>query len=180
MTSELPAATRTDPFAPIQGDEPDAFLVAISRTADDGPLRIDPEGFAALRERLRDANASNPRFGRQFDRLTEVLQVVLRRLASRFEDRVERVVAAGDWATFGIDLRELPTAEIVLLIVVRATERPLALYLEIADQVFGDLEDDDILVQFQLATVPEWQRAVESARLRGESAALGIQLLRRG
>jgi hypothetical protein len=79
------------------------------------PLRIDREGFALLRDRLREANAGNPQFELQHQRLVALLQTALRRLESGFGDQIELVVADGDWARYGIDLRNLPFDDVVLL-----------------------------------------------------------------
>jgi hypothetical protein len=98
-------------------------------------------------------------------------------LQDKFGDLVERLVAVGDWAIWGVDLRTLPYEEVILLIVLRSAERPLNLYLEIADGVFTDLDDKDILVQFQLATLPEWQDAEIAAQTRGTSESLGVPLM---
>ena len=140
------------------------------------PIRVDLEGLALLRDRLRGANTNNPHFETQYARLTEVLQAMLRRLESRFMDQIEHVAAVGDWARYGIDLRNLPCDDIVVLIVVRSPERPFSLYLEIADQVFADLGDEDILVQFRLETVTEWQSGAAAARQR-TTELLDIPLL---
>jgi hypothetical protein len=141
------------------------------------PLRVDRKGLALLRDRLREANAINPEFEPQQERLLNVLQEALRRLQSEFEDDVDRVLAVGDWARYGMDLRNLPFDEVVLLIVMSQRERPFSLYLQIADRVFADLGDEDILVQFRLATREEWQAGAESSRQRGKSEVLGIPLL---
>lgn len=143
------------------------------------PLRVDREGFALLRERLREANTANPQFDPQQERLVAVLEEVLRGLTAEFADQIERVVADGDWARYGIDLRNLPFDDVVLLIVLRERERPFSLYWRIADRVFTDLQDDDVLVQFRLATREEWAAGSESARQRGVPDALGIPLLAR-
>ncbi len=143
------------------------------------PLRVDLEGIALLRDRLRESNAVNPRFEPQQERLFEVLQAALRRLEAELGDTIERVVAVGDWARYGTDLRNLPFDDVMLLIVVRQRERPFSLYLHVADRVFADLGDDDVLVQFRLATLEEWRAGAESARQRGVPDALGIPLLAR-
>lgn len=142
-------------------------------------LRVDREGFALLRDRLREANAANPQFDLQHQRLVALLHTVFRRLESEFGDQIELVVADGDWARYGIDLRNLPFDDVVLLIVVRGRERPFSLYWEIADRVFTKLDDKDVLIQFRLATRDEWETDSTFARQRGVSEALGIPLLAR-
>ena len=137
------------------------------------------EGFALLRDRLRDANSANPTFDSQYGRLMEVLQTTLLRLNKGFGDQIERVLAVGDWAREGIDLRNPPYDDIVLDIVLRSAERPFTLYMQLAEEVFNDLHDEAILVQFRLTTLPEWQRALSLAQAEGREEALGITLLGR-
>ncbi|MBA3450928.1 MAG: hypothetical protein H0T18_06935 [Chloroflexia bacterium] len=144
------------------------------------PLRVDREGIALLRDRLRESNTSNPEFELRQRRLFAVLDEALRRLQTEFAGSIERVVAVGDWARYGLDLRNLPFDDVVLLIVLRERERPFSLYLQIADRVFTDLGDEDILVQFRVATLQEWRAGTESAQQRGAPEALGILLLARG
>jgi hypothetical protein len=143
------------------------------------PLRLDREGFALLRARLRAANADNPQFDLQHKRLVELLKSALRRLESEFGEQIELVVAEGDWTRYGIDLRNLPFDDVVLLIVVRGSERPFSLYWDIADRVFVKLNDRDVFLQFGLETREEWDAGSAVARQRGVSEALGIPLLTR-
>lgn len=145
----------------------------------DAPLHVDRAGFALLHDRLREANTANPHFDRLEQRLLEDLHEALRRLEAKFADLIDRVVADGDWARYGIDLRNLPFDDVLLLIVVRQHERPFSLYWEIADRVFADLRDDNVIFQFRLATKDEWEADLASARQRGVSDALGIPLLAR-
>ncbi|MGH2353801.1 MAG: hypothetical protein ACRDI2_06410 [Chloroflexota bacterium] len=109
----------------------------------------------------------------------DVLELVLRRLERGFGEAIERVLAVGEWAREGIDLRSLPYEEVVIQIVLRGDERPLSLYWQIADQAFAELADEDILVQFTLETLPEWQHAATLARMEGQDDLLGVQLLTR-
>lgn len=146
---------------------------------DERPLRPDLEGFALLRDRLREANRENREFDTQYGQMLTVLQTVLLRLTNDFDEQIERVLASGDWAREGIDLRNLPYDDVVLDIVLRADERPFALYVQLAEVVFTDLHDEDILVQFHLETLPEWQHALKLARAKGHEEALGIPLLSR-
>lgn len=138
---------------------------------------VDLKGLSLLRDRLREANTDNPLFERQFARLGDVLQDILRRLKTEFGDQIARVVAVGDWARIGIDLRNLPCDDIVVLVVVRRSERPFSLYLQIAERVFADLGDDDIGVQFRVETLAEWQAGAETAHQRGAEDILGVPLL---
>ena len=146
---------------------------------DERSLLPDLEGLALLRDRLREANRANPDFDEQYGSLLAVLQTVLLRLQVDFGDQIERVLAVGDWAQEGIDLRNLPYDDVLLDIVLNSAERPFPLYVEIAEKVFNDLHDEDILVQFQLETLPEWQHAVSVARATGREGGLGIPLLTR-
>lgn len=141
----------------------------------EAPLRRNPEGMALLRDRLQASNRSNMQFESQYQTLREVLDTILTRLKERFEDQIEQVQAVGEWAEDGIDLGDLPLHDVLLQIVTRSNERSFGLYLAIAHEVFGDLRDQDILVQFSLLTRPEWQRAQQLAQVR--PADLGIPLL---
>jgi hypothetical protein len=143
-------------------------------------LQLDPAGLETLRNRLQQANRDNPDFDAQYARLQGVLRTVLLRLQGRFEDRVERVLAVGDWAREGIDLRNLPYDEILLSIVLRSATRPFDLYWRFADEVFAGLPREEVVVQFRLETLPEWQHALALAQARGSMAALGVPLLSRG
>jgi hypothetical protein len=81
-------------------------------------------------------------------------------------------------ARCGTDLRNRRFDEIVLLIAVRQHERPFSLYMDFAARVFVGL-DDDVLLQFRLATLDEWRSRTEFALQRGDPDALGIPLLSR-
>jgi hypothetical protein len=139
-------------------------------------LQLDLEGLALLRARLRAANAQNPAFGSRYKRVLELLHTVARRLEDEFPDTVERVEAVGDWAQQGLDLRNLPLGDVVLLVVLRVPDRPFDLYVQVAERVFADLEDEDVGIQFQLATTAEWQSMTDAARRRGVAAKPGIPL----
>lgn len=143
------------------------------------PLRPDMEGFALLRDRLREANRDNQEFETRYGQLLIVLQTVLLRLTTDFDEQIERVLASGEWAGEGIDLRNLPYDDVVLDIVLRLDERPFALYMQLAEAVFTDLHDENILVQFRLETLPEWGHAFALAQSRGREETLGIPLLSR-
>jgi len=143
------------------------------------PLLLNPEGFAQLRDLLSKANSNNPQFEALYNRLQEVLLTVLRRLEDDFENQIERVMAVGDWVRYGIDLRDLPYDDVIIQIVLRSSERPFKLYQQVAKEVFADLQDEDIFVQFRLMTLPEWQYTESFARAGGKEEALGIVLLNR-
>lgn len=147
--------------------------------SDKSLLRLNPEGFALLGDLLREANSGNTRFDVQYSHLKDILKLILLRLESNFEDVVERVMAVGDWASYGIDLRNLPYDDVVVQIVLRSSERPFRLYQQIAEEVFSDLGDEDVLVQFRLLTLLEWQHAESLARADNKEAILGITLLDR-
>lgn len=142
-------------------------------------LRPDLEGLALLRDRLREANTTNSDFETQWSRLQAMLQTALLRLMERFRDQIECVQAAGDWAAEGIDLRNLPFEDVVLDIVLRGSERSFELYWQLADEVFADLRDDNVTVQFRLLILPEWERALALARSQERTEVLGIPLLSR-
>ena len=88
-------------------------------------------------------------------------------------------MAVGEWAEAGIDLRNLPYDEVVVEIVVRTGDLPFTLYWQLAETMFADLHDEDVLVQFRLETIEGWQRAAVLAHARGRNDALGVPLLTR-
>ena len=142
-------------------------------------LRIDIEGIGSLRDRLRQANMANKDFETQYSHLQDLLKMILWRLRSTFAEQIEQVLAVGDWAREGIDLRNLPFEEVVILIVLRSDKRPFELYRRIAEEIFSDIDDEDVLFQFQLETLSEWNRAIEMTRMRQKEEPLGITLLTR-
>jgi DNA modification methylase len=143
------------------------------------PLQPDYEGIALLLDRLRDANTENTGFKAQARKLLEILNSMLHNLQDYREGLIEQVRAVGEWAEFGIDLRNIPFEDVVVQIVLRSEDRPFDLYREIAQKVFGSLDDGDFLVQFRLVTLSEWVHAVEIAQLRQREDELGITLLAR-
>lgn len=142
-------------------------------------LRINPEGFALLADLLSDANSDNPHFETQYGRLQNVLQTIFERLETGFDEQIERVIGVGDWTRFGIDLRNLPYDEVLIEIVLNSSERPFTLYQQVAQEVFTDLHDEDIHIQFRLITLQEWEHAEALARINGQENRLGITLLSR-
>lgn len=166
-------------FQPSIADELRQRIERRSLNSGDRLLRVDLEGIALLRDRSQEANVGNSKFEAHYGKLLEVLQTVLRRLETEFGDKIERVLGVGDWAQYGIDLRNLPYDEVVFLIVLRVPESPFSLYLDIADRVFSELDDIDILAQFRIETLSEWQLAVRAAEARGVKEVLGIPLLGR-
>ncbi len=147
--------------------------------SDKRPLRVNPEGFALLGDLLKEANSNNTHFETQYSHLRDVLQIVLWRLESNFGEQIERVMAIGHWARYGIDLRTLPYDDVVIQIVLRSAERPFKLYQQIAQVAFTDLNDEDILIQFRLVTLQEWQHAEALAKANDREEVLGITLLGR-
>lgn len=166
-------------FRPSRADELRERIAQRGRAAQGRQLEPDMEGLALLHDRLREANQDTRAFEQQYDRLRAVLQTVLLRLKNSYGEQIERVDAVGDWAREGIDLRNLPYEDIVLDIVLRAADRPFTLYRDVAENVFRDLDDKDVFVQFRLVTLPEWQHAEVLARVEGRAGALGISLLSR-
>ncbi len=142
------------------------------------PLRPNYEGLAALYDCLHSANMDNMDFEKQWARLLKVLRIVLQRMLDGFEAQVEKVLAIGDWARHGVDLRNTPFEDILLQIVLRSEDRPLSLYQEIADKAFSNLNDDDILLQFHLLTATEWEHAVQITQ-PDQQGVLGISVLDR-
>jgi hypothetical protein len=147
--------------------------------AKSGLLLPDYEGITLLLDRLRQVNAANDEFERQSGGLLEVLKTALQSLTDFFEDKIEKVLAVGEWARHGLDLRNLPFEEVVIQIVLRSEERSFALYREIAEKVFSQLADEEILLQFTLLTPSEWRRAVASAKKSQREEDLGVLLLDR-
>ena len=166
-------------FRPSQADRIHGHIENYHGHINRKPLRLNPEGFALLSDLLSEANISNTHFETQYRHLLDVLHTILWRLGSGFEEQIERVMAVGDWARYGIDLRNLPYDDVVIQIVLRSSERPFKLYQQIAEEIFTDLPDEDILVQFRLITLQEWQRAELFAQAKSGEDALGIMLLAR-
>jgi hypothetical protein len=166
-------------FRPSRADRIRDWIERHQVRSDVKPLRLSPEGFALLSDLLREANSGNTHFETHYSHLREVLQTILWRLESDFEEQIERVMAVGDWARYGIDLRNLPYDDMVIQIVLRSSERPFKLYQQIAEDVFTNLPDEDIFVQFRLVTLQEWQKAESLAKVEGREEALGITLLGR-
>jgi hypothetical protein len=142
-------------------------------------LQISAEGLALLRDRLRAANDDNPDFEAQFGRHEDVLRTLIRRLADCCGAEIARVVAFGEWAQLGFDLRTMPYTDVVVLIVVPVSEASFDLHLRIADKGFTGLEDEGIFVQFRLETLASWRRAEAIAQANGTTEALGIPLTER-
>lgn len=134
------------------------------------------EGFAHLGRLLKQATGDLAVFETLFARLQEVLREVLARLEHECAGQIELVLAAGEWGQRGIDLRNLPYEDVVLLIVLSDETRPLERYQQIALRVFADLRDEDVFVQFALMALPEWQRAAASAHVGPGEEALGTLL----
>jgi hypothetical protein len=166
-------------FRPSRADEIRNWIEHDQTKNGRKPLRISPEGFALLADLLSEVNSDNPRFETQYSRLQDVLQTIFERLEMSFDEQVERVIGVGDWTRLGIDLRNLPYDEVIIEIVLNSSERPFRLYQQLAQEVFSDLHDEDIHVQFRLLTLQEWQHAESLAKVSGQENLLGITLLSR-
>ncbi len=142
-------------------------------------LRQNMEGFTLLRRRLREANGGNREFEKQYSRLQEVLQIVLLRLSNGFSDQVDQVVAIGEWTDEGIDLRNLPFDDIILGIVSRSARLSYDLHRRLAQDVFTDLRDDDIVIQFHLETQAERRRPASLVNVTNQQERTSIVLLDR-
>jgi len=154
------------------------------RAADRGarPLRIDESGFALLRARLEQANRDNPDFEAQRDRLLDAIRTVLLGLQEQFATDVETVLALGEWAERGVDLRTLGEAEdLILRIVVDRPELDFDLSSAISSRIVHPLRNvtiDDFLLQYEVMPLPLWQHALEHRRRTGRSPeARGVPLL---
>lgn len=134
------------------------------------------EGIVRLGTLLKKATGDPAAFDPLFARLQGVLREVLGRLEHNFAEQVECVLTVGDWGRDGVDLRNLPYDDIVLLIVLADSGRPIERYQEIANRVFADLHDEDVFVQFSLLSLPEWQQAEAFARAAAQGESLGILL----
>ena len=166
-------------FRPTRADEMRNWIEHNQHKRGRKPLRINPEGFALLADLLSNANADNAHFEAQYSHLQDVLQTIFERLEKNFNELTELVVGVGDWTLFGIDLRNLPYEDVIIQIVVNTPERPFSLYQQIAQEVFTDLQDEDIHIQFRLITLQEWQHAESLVKVNGQENSLGITLLSR-
>jgi DNA modification methylase len=150
-----------------------------ARTASsDIPLRPNYEGLALLYERLHSANGGVREFEQLWSRLLTVLKIASQRLVDYFESDIEKVLAVGDWAQHGVDLRNAPFEDLFLQIVLRSEDRSFSKSQEIAGRAFGNLDDDELLLQFDLMTPSEWKHALQLARL-GQENDLGVSVLDR-
>jgi 16S rRNA G966 N2-methylase RsmD len=149
------------------------------REVQEAALRPNYEGLASLYDSLHRANTDNSSFEAQWGRLLKILKLILQRMLDSFEDQIEKVLAFGEWAQHGVDLRNTSFEDTILQIVLRSEDRPLSLYKEIAEKAFSNLNDDGILMQFHLMTSSEWAHATDIARSREQQDALGISVLDR-
>lgn len=106
-----------------------------------------------------------------------MLQTILLRLVNGYKDQIEQVLAIGEWAESGTDLRNSPYDDIVLDIVLRSQDRSFDFYWQLAEEVFTDVRDEDVVVQFQVSTISEWQQAVSLPPAEGRPEGSGIMLL---
>lgn len=156
-------------------DEPAAGAIA-------GHLRLDEPGFALLGDRLARANGDNPDFPEQRDRLLGAVRWVLLGLQEHFAEDIVVVLATGQWAERGVDLRLIGDAEdVVLRVVVARPRADFDLNTSISSRIISRIRPTTIehfLLQFDLMPLPLWEHALESGRRSGRSpAVLGIPLL---
>lgn len=149
---------------------------------DDRPLRLNEAGLDLIRRRLEDANRDNPDYAAQSDRLLGAVMQALDGLRRHFAPEIERVLALGEWALRGVDLRTLAEAEdVVIEIVVRADRRDFDFDQRVSMAVLADVQDtyaQSFLFQFTVLPLPLWRRAVEFRRtIGGDEGALGVPLL---
>jgi hypothetical protein len=169
MASTLPKRERDD------GRERTGQVVTL-----DPPLRISEDGLARLRERLEAANRDNPDFAVQYEHLMAVVLHALDLLRTHeLAPQIELVLAAGEWARNGIDLRTLPeTEEVYLELVVRLDAREYEFDTRISAEVFAVVNDGTFFFHLDLITLGQWEHALEHLRSTGRSADLiGIPLL---
>jgi hypothetical protein len=149
---------------------------------DDRSLRLHEAGLNLIRRRLEAANRDNPNFAAQRDRLFGAVSMALDGLLRHFAPEIERVVALGEWALHGVDLRTLAEAEdIVLEIVVRADRRDFDFDQRASTKVFADVQDayaESFLLQYTVLPLPLWRRSLEFRRATGrDEGAHGVPLL---
>lgn len=150
--------------------------------SDDRPLRSNEAGLTLIRQRLDGANRENPDFAAQRDRLVGAVAMALDGLLRHFAPEIERVVAIGEWAFTGIDLRALPDAEDIEIEIVHRAER---LEFEFAERVsrrvwsnISNTYGTEFLLQFTILPLPLWHRAQAWNRAHGrDEGALGVPLL---
>lgn len=155
--------------------------VAVLAT-DDRPLRLNHAGLDLIRRRLDDANRTNPDFTAQRDRLLGAVMEALNGLLLHLAPEIERVLARGDWALEGIDLRTLPDAEDVQLeIIHRADRLDFEFGVRVSRRVWSSINrtyGTEFLLQFTLLPLPLWQRARAWVRGHGrDEGTLGVPLL---
>jgi|GEM_PF-3277061 len=138
----------------------------------------DLEGITLLLERLRSANGSNPDFASQSDNLVEALRTIFAGLQRRFADRVHAVLAVGDWARYGIDLRNVAYfGELTLEVVLRADDRPFDLYWRLGEEVFAPAARGELAIQFTLTALSEWRDAMRASGGASTDDERSIRLL---
>jgi len=156
-------------FEPSRADWIRQAIEHRSRTT----LRANFEGLALLVQRLHSANEQNPKFPLQRKKLLLALSSMSQGLVERFAPLVRMVIASGDWAIHGIDLRTVTNESIAVDIVLQGEERSFELSCEFATKAF-DFDDGEIQLEFRLLTNQEWEHALTVA---GTEENLGIRLL---
>jgi len=147
--------------------------------ADGVGLRVNEAGVALLRERLRAANRDNPDFEAQADDLLGLARQALEELRRGFSDRIVGVLAQGEWAERGIDLRSLPDAEdVVLLILTRLEKRDFDFESSVGRALFPYIHNRRFLLQVDFLPRPTRDHAGAHARVAEESVdGRGLPLL---
>lgn len=142
-------------------------------------LQIREDGFALIRERLRAANRDNPDFEAQADDLFGIVRMALDELRRGFGDGVVLVIADGEWAHEGIDLRTLPDAEgVIVRVVTHLRRRSYAFEAAVGRALFPYMHNRHFLLQVDFVPLPFWTHALDHQRAPGGSVdALGIPLL---
>lgn len=153
-----------------QHDEPTTDGNVAVLALDDRPLRLDEAGLDLIRGRLEDANRDNPDFAAQRDRLLGAVTQALDGLRRHFAPEIECVVARGDWALHGIDLRNLPDAEDVVIEIVRRADRPdFEFGQRVSRLVWSGVRRSygtEFVLQFMTTPLSLWRHALEFREYR--------------
>lgn len=165
----------------LDHDASDASIEVLGPPPQGTGLRVDEQGLALLRERLRAANRDNPDFEAQVAPLLGAVRQALDGMRRHFPDRIVRVLATGTWATEGVDVRDLTTVEDLVLTVVFASERPdFDFDRELSMKVIASVRNlygREFLLQFRTLPLSLWRHAVEFRRATGGDPEIGVPLL---
>lgn len=153
-----------------QHDERPTDATVAVLAPDDRPLRLNEAGLDLIRRRLEDANRGNPNFAAQRDRLLGAVTEALDGLLRHFAPEIERVVARGDWALHGIDLRTLPDAEDVVIEIVHRGDRPdFEFDQRVSLRLWSGLRRayvTEFLLQYMTTPLPLWRHGLEFREYR--------------